>query len=108
MKKYTLGFVLSIILTLAAYFAVVDKFLSGFNLTLLIVALALVQLCVQLYFFLHLDAEEGPRWNLSALLATAGMILILVAGSIIIMNNLKYRHNVPDTKTILENEAITK
>jgi len=92
MKQYILGFIISILLTLTAYVLVVNNLLSGFSLTLVIVALALIQLWVQLVFFLHLDHEKAPRWNLSVLLSSIGMILLLVIGTLVIMNNLNYQH----------------
>jgi cytochrome o ubiquinol oxidase operon protein cyoD len=57
--------------------------------------LALTQLFVQLLFFLHLDRESKPFWNLQVAILAAGVVLILVIGSIWIMNNLNYHMNTP-------------
>ena len=56
----------------------------------LIIGIALVQLVVQLIFFLHLLNESKPRWNLIFFISTIGIILIVVVGSVWIMNHLNY------------------
>jgi len=88
--SYTVGFVLSIVFTLAAYFLVVDKILSGRQLVLAIVGLAVAQLFVQLVFFLHLGRESRPRWNQMTFWFAALVVVIVVFGSIWIMENLDY------------------
>lgn len=93
---YTIGFVISVGLTLIAY-AVVQKHLVGEYVSygaraiiLFILGLAVVQLIVQLFFFLHLGREEQPKWNTQMFLYMTLMLLILVIGSIWIMDNLNY------------------
>ena len=88
--NYFIGFVLSIVLTLLAYFAVTNHWFGTGATAAFIVALALVQFAVQLLFFLHLAQEDGPRWRLGTLVFMAIIVIILVAGSIWIMNNLNY------------------
>lgn len=95
-SSYVTGFALSIVLTLAAAWLVwayvgsgrtifAREFLVG-----ILIALAIAQLFVQLIFFMHLTDESGPRWKLGALISAVGIILIVVVGSIWIMNNLNY------------------
>lgn len=93
--SYTIGFVLSIILTLGAYYLVVEKILAGRELAAAIVGLAVLQLFVQLLFFLHLGSESKPRWNLMVFLFAALVVVIVVFGSIWIMDNLDY-HMMPE------------
>lgn len=88
--SYVAGFVLSIILTLTAYSLVVNQVFSGWGLAYAISGLALVQLLVQLLFFLHLGQEDKPRWNLLVFYLTLVILVIVVAGSLWIMNNLHY------------------
>lgn len=87
---YTLGFVLSVILTLAAYLAVVHTIFSPTLLLATILVLAVAQLFVQLFFFLHLGDEKGPRWNLLFFISTAAVILLVVIASLWIMHHLNY------------------
>ena len=91
--SYIVGFVFSIVLTLAAYYAVFDHALSGRMLIGAIVTLGIIQLAVQLYFFLHLGQERGPRYNLAVFGFTAMIVGILVGGSLWIMSNLNYNMN---------------
>lgn len=89
-KSYSIGFVLCTLLTLAAYFAVDQKLLNGMALISTILGLGLVQALVQLILFLHLDKEEGPRWNLTVFFCMLSVLLIIVIGSLWIMANLRY------------------
>ena len=90
LKNYTIGFVLSVVLTLLAYGAVVNHWAAGWVLVALIIGLAIVQLVIQLVFFLHLGNETKPRWNLLTFLFMMMVLLIIVVGSLWIMNNLNY------------------
>jgi cytochrome o ubiquinol oxidase operon protein cyoD len=97
-KTYVTGFVLSLGLTMAAYLLVwrhVHSLHSVFSDSFLyfaVASLAIVQLLVQLIFFLHLGNESKPRWNLYVLSLAAIVVLILVFGSLWIMWNLDYHH----------------
>ena len=93
LASYTIGFLLSIVLTLAAFFVVINPgaFHVGYGAIVpTILVFAIVQLFVQLIFFLHLADETGPRWKLVAFISTTVIILIVVVGSIWIMNHLNY------------------
>ncbi|HSX18213.1 MAG TPA: cytochrome o ubiquinol oxidase subunit IV [Candidatus Saccharimonadales bacterium] len=98
-KTYALGFGLSLLLTLAAYLLVWrhvhthHRWLSDVFLIFLVIALAQIQLIVQLRFFLHLGRGSKQRWNLTVLAFAAMVVLILVLGSLWIMNNLNYHHD---------------
>ncbi len=103
--SYVVGFVSSLVLTLAAYLLVLRHVHSGhlwpsrhWLLAAGVVVLAIVQLVVQLVFFLHLSRESKPRWNLTVLLFAALVLLIVVFGSLWIMNNLNY-HMVSPSRT---------
>jgi cytochrome o ubiquinol oxidase operon protein cyoD len=87
-QSYVVGFILSLVLTFFAYNAVVSHWFTGTALIVFIVLLALVQLGVQLVFFLHLNRESNPRWNLLAFSFAVVVVLILVLGSLWIMNHL--------------------
>lgn len=89
--SYSSGYVLSILLTLAAYFLVTRHTFSGWSLGYVITALAVLQFFVQLVFFLHVGRRANRRWNLMALAFMIIIVFILVVGSIWIMHNLNYR-----------------
>lgn len=90
LRSYVTGFIISILLTLLPYFIVVDHLLSGFMLVLAVVLFGVAQLLVQLFFFLHLSPKAKARWNLIALVFTVLVVVILVVGTLWIMNNLNY------------------
>lgn len=91
LRTYVSGFVLSISLTLAAYFMVVHHVLSTWTLAIVIAVLALIQFMVQLVFFLHLGQDAKPRFKLGVFLFMLLVVLIVVGGSLWIMHNLNYR-----------------
>lgn len=86
----TTGFVLALSLTIVAYLVVVNHWLQTMWMVIAIVVLAVVQLLVQLVFFLHLGREKKPRWNLAAFFFMLIFLFIVVAGSVWIMYNLNY------------------
>lgn len=99
---YIIGFILSLLLTLAAYF-LVQQHIGGqqavFSRQVVIGAvglLAVLQLIVQAVFFLHLGRESKPRWNLMIFLFTGLVILIVVFGSLWIIQNLRYQRDSQD------------
>lgn len=90
-KSYLIGFAASIALTLLAYFFVAGHFFTGWVLDTVIITLSIVQVLVQLLFFLHLGDESKPYWNLIAFLFMVMVVVIIVVGSIWIIFDLDYR-----------------
>jgi cytochrome o ubiquinol oxidase subunit IV len=89
-NSYTIGFILSIMWTLLAYGVVVGKGF-GTNVTVGIVCiLAVAQLITQLVFFLHLGFNRSSRWNLITFSFMLMVLVIIVFGSLWIMQNLNY------------------
>ncbi len=85
-----IGFAASLMLTLAAYAAVLWHLAAGVWLVGLLLALAVAQLIVQLVFFLYLGADTASRWRALLFAATIGFVFVVVAGSIWIMQHLNY------------------
>lgn len=107
-SSYLIGFGLSVALTLLAYVLVVEDVLPKTALIVTIVGLAIVQLFVQLYFFLHLGHETKPRWKLVVFGFMAMVLLILVIGSLWIMYSLDYHMTMPPEELdaqIIEDEG---
>jgi cytochrome o ubiquinol oxidase operon protein cyoD len=104
---YTAGFILSLVLTVAAYGMVTMKLFPSDLLTSSILVLAMLQLFVQLFFFLHLGRDPKTRWNVVFFIATAGMIFIVVIGSMWIMSHLNYNMMPGEVEEhMMEDEAI--
>jgi cytochrome o ubiquinol oxidase operon protein cyoD len=112
-KSYVLGFIFSILLTLAAYLLVQahinshHEAISHEFVTYSIFTLAVIQLIVQGIFFLHLGKEANPRWNLLFFLATIGIVLTVVISALWIMSHLNYNMTPKDMDhAIIKDEGI--
>jgi len=104
-RSYLTGFSLSIIFTLTAYLLVVHKKFTTDIIISLIIGLALVQFLIQLIFFLHLGKESKPRWKLFVFIFMIAVVLILVFGSIWIMNNLNTRMTPEQINTYVNDQS---
>jgi len=105
-KSYVIGFVLSLIFTFIPYYIVVNKVLSGDALLATILAIGVVQMIIQIVFFLHLGRERKPRWQLYFFIGTVGAILVIVGGSWFIMKHLHYNMTPDVSKKLIEKEGI--
>ncbi len=107
-RTYVIGFILSLILTIIPFAAVAGDFVHGAARVALLFAFAVVQLYVQLRFFLHMGQGRDRRWNLAALAFMLLVVLIVVIGSLWIMNSLHYQMQDPRQldKQLLEAEGV--
>jgi len=105
LRTYVSGYVMSLILTLAAYLLVAHPGFSHSVIVALISILAIIQFLVQLIFFLHIGAETKPRWKLFVFIFMVGIVLIIVVGSIWIMNNLNYRMTPQQINTYMNDQG---
>lgn len=109
MKSYVIGFILSLIFTFIPYGLVVNQTITGTALLVTIVGFALIQMLIQITFFLHIGRGPKPNWNLFFFVSTFGIILVVVGGSIMIMNNLHYNMSPEDkVKKLVNDEAIAQ
>ena len=100
-RSYTIGYLLSAILTIAVYFAVMTKSWDATVLAAVVLVAAILQLLVQSKFFLHLKSGKQGGWKLYSYLFTWIMVIIVVVGSLWVMMNLNYNmHMTP--KQMLE------
>lgn len=106
-KPYVIGFTLSVVLTLLAYWAVVGKAYEVAFIVAIIIGLAVLQLFVQLFFFLHLGEEMRPRWRLVTLGFGVLVVFIVVFGSLWIMDNLNYNmmHSPERVESYMEKQG---
>ncbi|NGQ96577.1 cytochrome o ubiquinol oxidase subunit IV [Brevibacillus sp. SYP-B805] len=85
-KSYTIGFLLSIVLTIIPLVLVLNHMLSRVPLIVAIIAMAILQFLVQLFFFMHIREGEKPRYNVMALILGAVITFTIVAGSVWVMS----------------------
>jgi cytochrome o ubiquinol oxidase operon protein cyoD len=104
---YVVGFILSLIFTLIPYYLVVNHHFSSTVLLTTILGFGVTQMIIQVTFFLHLGRGPKPNWNLFFFIATVGIVLVVIGGSIMIINNLHY-NMAPDDQTqkLINDEAI--
>lgn len=99
LTRYTIGFVLSLLLTFIVYLLTVGVG-GGFLMIIAISLLAVVQMIVQLVYFLHLGEETRPHQKLLMYIVMVITVLIIVFGSLWIMENMNYNmmHLTPAQK----------
>jgi cytochrome o ubiquinol oxidase operon protein cyoD len=86
---YTIGFVLSVILTAIPFWLVMDKVISNSTVTAFVVlGIAVVQIIVHMVFFLHMNPRSENGWTMLALIFTMVLLVILLAGSLWVMKHL--------------------
>jgi cytochrome o ubiquinol oxidase operon protein cyoD len=108
--SYIVGFILSLVFTAIPYFLVTKHAVAGNALVATILGFAVLQMGVQLVFFLHLGREKKPYWQSLFLVSTVGIILVVVGGSMWIMHHLHYnmtpvtREDV--SKQLIEGEGV--
>lgn len=96
LTTYIVGYVLSIVLTLMPLAGIwwhvkSDHATPSHDVLLAIfIACAILQLFVQLYFFLHMGEEKRPRWNLMAFWFAAFVVVVVVGGTLWIMWHLEH------------------
>jgi cytochrome o ubiquinol oxidase operon protein cyoD len=86
---YIIGFVLSVVLTAAAFGLVIGGVLSGGTAVVAIAVLAFVQIIVHLVCFLHMGtSSSAQRWDSLAFAYTVLCVLILIVGTVWVMHNV--------------------
>ena len=89
-KQYTIGVILSVILTVIP-FGMVMAGGFGRGIVMAVIAItAVAQVLVQLVYFLHMNSSSEQRWNVIAFIYTVLCIAVLLVGSVWIMNYLHY------------------
>ena len=87
---YVTGLVLSLLLTLLAFATVAWHWFSSSATYVLLALLAVVQLIVQVTYFLRLNSSRDGQWNLLPFICTIIIVAVLIGGSLWIMYNLNY------------------
>lgn len=90
-KRLITGLAASLLCTIVVYVGVTNTWFSESSaVALFILSIAITQALVQAKYFLHLDEEAKPRWQLHSFWFTALMVLVIVVGSLWVMINLNY------------------
>lgn len=86
--SYIVGFILSVAATLIAYFFVVNHLWPKETMTYIVLGIAVLQLIIQIVFFLHIG--RGSHLKLVTFIFGILFVLMVVVGSVWIMDNLNY------------------
>ncbi len=106
-QSYMFGFLLSLVLSIVPYHLVVSKSLSGRQLLVTILGFGLLQMLIQVFFFLHLGRGPKPLYNVVFFASTVGLIVVVVFGSVFIMDHLHYSMTPEEvTKKLAQGEGI--
>lgn len=87
-KGYVVGFLLSVVLTAIPFWLVMGKVSTPVATGLIVLGFAAVQMLVHMVCFLHLNAKVEGGWSMLALLFTAALVVIVLAGSVWVMYHL--------------------
>jgi cytochrome o ubiquinol oxidase operon protein cyoD len=94
LRDYVVGFALSVVLTAIPFWLVMGEVLPSKEVTgLVIMAFAAAQIFVHMIYFLHMNAKSEQGWTLVALVFTVVLVVIALAGSFWVMQNLN--RNMP-------------
>ena len=88
-KGYVTGFVLSVILTAIPFWLVMGNVLGDtLRTSIVIMALAAVQIVVHMIYFLHMNTKSEGGWTFLALAFTLTLVVITLVGSIWVMYHM--------------------
>ena len=88
-RGYMTGFILSVILTVLAFWLVMGNVFEKSGVTALaILVLGAIQMCVHAVYFLHMNTRAEGGWSMLAMIFTIIIVVIALAGSLWVMYHL--------------------
>ncbi|RQO34021.1 cytochrome o ubiquinol oxidase subunit IV [Herminiimonas sp. KBW02] len=91
LKSYTIGFILSVILTAIPFWLVMGKVIDSSSTTaFVILGFAAVQVVVHMIYFLHMNTKSEGGWSMLGLIFTIMVVVIMLAGSIWVMYHMNH------------------
>ncbi|WP_377705108.1 cytochrome o ubiquinol oxidase subunit IV [Pseudoduganella sp. UC29_71] len=89
LKSYTIGFILSVILTAIPFWLVMGNvFANPATTAFTILGFAAVQIVVHMVYFLHMNAKVEGGWSMLAMMFTLILVVIVLSGSIWVMYHM--------------------
>nr|WP_296021972.1 cytochrome o ubiquinol oxidase subunit IV [uncultured Acidovorax sp.] len=104
LRDYTIGFVLSVILTAIPFWLVMAKVIADRNTAVLVLgAFAVVQILVHMVYFLHMNGKVEGGWTMLSTIFTVVFVAIAIAGTLWVMfhmnANMMPEHPTPTPPT---------
>ncbi|MHC5306419.1 cytochrome o ubiquinol oxidase subunit IV [Bartonella sp. LJL80] len=91
--KYMVGFILAVILTLASFIPVMQGMLDNWAVStkvIYLIGMALIQIVVQIVFFLHLNQGPDAKWNVGSMWFAAVCVFVIIGGTWWAISHLNY------------------
>lgn len=88
---YLTGYAAALVLTCGAFGVVQYRLLSAQWMLGVVFGLALLQMAVHFRFFLHVSLKRSAREDLQLVLFSMLIILLMVAGTLVVLFNLRER-----------------
>ncbi|CBI75819.1 Cytochrome o ubiquinol oxidase subunit IV [Bartonella clarridgeiae 73] len=91
--SYLVGFILAVLFTLGSFIPVMYGLLDSWAIStkvIYLIGMALIQIIVQIVFFLHLNSGPDAKWNIVTLLFTAMCVFVIIGGTWWAISHLNY------------------
>jgi len=86
LRDYTIGFVLSVVLTAIPFWLVMAKVISDRNTAIVVLGtFAVVQILVHMVYFLHMNGSIEGGWTLLSTIFTVVFVAIGISGTLWVM-----------------------
>ncbi|MBV7459277.1 MULTISPECIES: cytochrome o ubiquinol oxidase subunit IV [unclassified Acidovorax] len=104
LRDYTIGFVLSVILTAIPFWLVMAKVIADRNTAVLVLGgFAVIQILVHMVYFLHMNGKVEGGWTMLSTIFTVVFVAIAIAGTLWVMfhmnANMMPEHPTPTPPT---------
>ncbi|AQX27430.1 MULTISPECIES: cytochrome o ubiquinol oxidase subunit IV [unclassified Bartonella] len=91
--SYLIGFILAVLFTLGSFIPVMYGLLDSWAIStkvIYLIGMALIQIIVQIVFFLHLNSGPDAKWNILTLLFTTMCVFVIIGGTWWAISHLNY------------------
>ncbi|WP_375617544.1 MULTISPECIES: cytochrome o ubiquinol oxidase subunit IV [unclassified Bartonella] len=91
--SYLVGFILAVFFTLGSFIPVMYGMMESWAVSTKVaylIGMAIIQIIVQIVFFLHLNSGPDAKWNLSALWFAAICVFVIIGGTWWAISHLNY------------------
>jgi len=94
-KNYIIGFVLAVIMTMLSFLPVMMNLFDFLSWSIsakvmYLLGFALIQMAMQIAFFLHLNEGPDAKWNVATMWISVLIVLIIIVGTWVTMQHLNY------------------
>lgn len=91
--SYLVGFILAVLFTLGSFIPVMYGMMESWAISTKVsylIGMAIIQIIVQIVFFLHLNSGPDAKWNLASLWFVVVCVFIIVGGTWWAISHLNY------------------